>query len=164
MKTLYLVRHAKSDWKNSNTGDFDRPLNDRGMKSAPLIATMLKKKKVLPELVIASPANRAITTAELFCEILGYPKELIRKRMEIYEEGTGTLMKIVQEISDSCKTAMLFGHNPTMTDFSNLLAGNHIDSLVTCGVVRIDMDIKSWKDAAPETGTLVWYEFPRKNH
>lgn len=163
MKTLYLVRHAKSDWGNAHTGDFQRTLNHRGLKAAPYMAALLKEKKVFPELVISSPANRALTTAEFFCEILGYPKELIQQRMEIYEGGAGQLLKIVQQINDNCKTALLFGHNPTMTDFSNLLAGHHIDSLVTCGVVRIDMEIKSWKDAAPGSGNFIWYEFPKKH-
>jgi len=162
MKTLYLIRHAKSDWKNAQTGDFDRPLNERGLKSAPLMATLLNEKKVTPELVITSPANRALTTAELFCEILGYPKELIQQRIEIYEGGAGNLLKIVQQLPDSKNTVMLFGHNPTMTEFSTLLSGNQIDSMVTCAVVRIDMDIESWKDAARNTGKLIWYEFPKK--
>jgi phosphohistidine phosphatase len=162
MKTLYLVRHAKSDWGNAHTGDFQRTLNERGLKAAPYMAALLKHKKVTPELVITSPANRALTTAELFCEILGYPKNLIQQRMEIYEGGSSQLLKIVQQIDEYCKTAMLFGHNPTMTDFSNLLAGHHVDSLVTCGVVRIDLEVTSWKDAAPDTGNLIWYEFPKK--
>ena len=113
MKTLYLVRHAKSDWGNAHTGDFQRTLNHRGLKAAPYMAALLKEKKVFPELVISSPANRALTTAEFFCEILGYPKELIQQRMEIYEGGAGQLLKIVQQINDNCKTALLFGHNPT---------------------------------------------------
>jgi phosphohistidine phosphatase len=164
MKTIYLVRHAKSDWENALTSDFDRPLNARGTKSAPVMASLLKKMDVLPELIISSPANRAITTAELFCEILGYPKELIKQRIEIYEGGSQMLLKIVREMSDSCKIVMLFGHNPTITQFSNLLTGNHIDSLVTCGVVRIDLEINSWKEAAADTGKIVWYEFPKKQH
>jgi phosphohistidine phosphatase len=163
MKTLYLVRHAKSDWENAHTGDFQRPLNQRGLKAAPFMAALLKQKNVIPELVITSPATRALSTAELFCEILGYPKELIQQQMEIYEGGSSKLLKIVQQINDNCRTALLFGHNPTMTDFSNLLAGHHVDSLVTCGVVRIDMEIKSWKDAAPDSGNFVWYEFPKKH-
>jgi phosphohistidine phosphatase len=163
MKTLYLVRHAKSDWGNANTGDFDRTLNQRGMKAAPFMATLLKKKEILPELVITSPANRALTTAELFCEILGYPEEQIQQRIEIYKGGVLDLLKIVQQIPDTCSTAMLFGHNPTLTEFSNLLTGSYIDSLVTCGVVRIDMDIELWKNANPDCGKLAWYDFPKKH-
>ena len=163
MKTLYLVRHAKSSWANANTGDFDRPLNERGLKSATLMAALLKEKKVLPEMIVTSPANRAITTADIFCDTLEFPKVLIQRRIEIYEGGTGNLLNIVQQLPDSGKTVMLFGHNPTITEFSNLLSGHHIDSMVTCSVARIDMAVESWKDAAKNTGKLVWYEFPKKH-
>ena len=84
------------------------PLMNGGLKAAPYMAALLKEKKVIPELVIASPANRALCTAELFCEILGYPKELIQQQIEIYEGGAGQLLKIVQQINDSCNTAMIF--------------------------------------------------------
>jgi phosphohistidine phosphatase len=161
MKTIYLVRHAKSDWGNANTGDFDRTLNERGMKAAPFMADLLKKKGILPDLVISSPAMRAITTAELFCDILNYPKEQIQSRMEIYRGGVLDLLKIVQQIPDTCSSAMLFGHNPTLTEFSNLLAGSYIENLATCGVVRIDLDITSWKNANPDAGKLSWYDFPK---
>ena len=161
MKTIYLVRHAKAG--SAHSGDFDRTLNDVGLKAAHFMAEMLEEKSVVPDLVIASPAIRALTTAEIFCYILGYPKEQIEKRIEIYEGGAGRLLKIVQQIPDNCTTAMLFGHNPTMTAFSNLLSGGGIDSLATCGVARIDLDIKSWSDADAETGKLVWYDFPKKH-
>lgn len=163
MKTIYLVRHAKSDWGNASTGDFDRTLNERGMKNAPVMAARLKKKGILPELIISSPATRALTTAELFCETLGYPEEKIQKRVEIYRGGVLHLLKIVQQIPDTCESAMLFGHNPTLTEFSNLLTGSYTDNLVTCGVVSIDLDIDSWKDANPDGGKLAWYDFPKKH-
>jgi phosphohistidine phosphatase len=163
MKTIYLVRHAKSDWGNANTGDFERTLNTRGMKAAPFMAALLKKKMIAPELVISSPATRALTTAELFCDILDYPKEQIQTRMEIYEGGVLNLLKIIQQIPDTCSSAMLFGHNPTLTEFSNLLGGSYIESLVTCGVVRIDLDIESWKEANPDGGKMIWYDFPKKH-
>ena len=163
MKTIYLIRHAKSDWGNAHTGDFERTLNTRGMKAAPVMAARLKKKKIVPELIISSPATRALTTAELFCDTLDYPQEQIQKRMEIYEGGVLHLLKIVQQIPDACTTAMLFGHSPTLTEFSNLLAGSYIENLVTCGVVRIDLDIDSWKNANPDGGKLIWYDFPKKH-
>ena len=163
MKTIYLVRHAKSDWGNASTGDFDRTLNERGMKNAPVMAARLKKKGILPELVISSPATRALTTAELFSETLGYPEEKIQKRMEIYRGGVLDLLKIVQQIPDLYDSAMLFGHNPTLTEFSNLLTGSYTDNLVTCGVIKIELDIESWKSANPDSGKLIWYDFPKKH-
>ena len=162
MKTIYLVRHAKSDWGNASTGDFDRTLNERGMKAAPFMAARLKQKGILPELLISSPAIRALTTAELFSETIGYPEENILQRIEIYRGGVLDLLKIVQQIPDTCESAMLFGHNPTLTEFSNLLAGSYIESMVTCGLVKIELDIVSWKSANPDSGKLAWYDFPKK--
>ena len=161
MKTIYLVRHAKAG--SAHSGDFDRTLNKVGLKAAHFMAELLEEKSVVPDLVIASPAIRALTTAEIFCDILGYPKEQIEKRIEIYEGGAGRLLKIVQQLPDNCTTAMLFGHNPTMTAFSNLLSGGGIDSLATCGIARIDLDIKTWSDADADTGKLVWYDYPKKH-
>ncbi len=161
MKTIYLVRHAKAG--SAPSGDFDRNLNEAGLKAAHFMAELLEEKSVSPDLVIASPAIRALATAEIFCDILGYPKEQIERRIEVYEGGAGRLLKIVQQISDNCSTAMLFGHNPTMTAFSNLLSGGRIDSLATCAVVQIDLDIKSWSAAKAETGRQVWYDFPKKH-
>ena len=164
MKTIYLVRHAKSDWKNAaHTGDFNRTLNERGMKAAPFMADLLKKKNIIPELVISSPASRALTTAEIFCDILGYPKEQIQQRIEIYEGGVLNLLKVVQQIPENFTTAMLFGHNPMLTEFANLLAGSYIENLATCGVARIDLDIESWKDANPDSGEMIWYDAPKKH-
>ena len=163
MKTIYLVRHAKSGWDNHDLADFDRPLNDRGLKSAPFMAYQLKKKEIKPVLVISSPANRAFTTAEIFCEILEYPRDQIVPRIEIYEGGTTHLLNIVQQIPDNYTTVMLFGHNPTITDFVNLLAGNHIDSMSTCSIVSVDMKIKSWEKAAADTGKIVFHEYPKKH-
>lgn len=163
MKTLYLVRHAKSSWENALQSDFDRPLNERGLKSAPLMAELLKGKNVTPDMIVSSPANRAITTAVIFAGILGYPVEKIMQNMEIYTGRNSALLQIVQTLPDNCSSAVLFGHNPVMTDFSNFMTGEHLDNMVTCGVVRIDMDNCSWKDACERSGKLVWYEYPKKH-
>ncbi len=163
MKTIYVVRHAKAGLGGAHTGDFDRKLDEVGLKAAHFMAELLEEKGVVPELVLASPAQRALSTAGIFCDILGYPKERLETRMEIYEGGAGRLLTILQEIADTSKTVMLFGHNPTMTSFSNLLSEGDIDSLATCGVVRIDLDLEMWREVRPGSGKLVWYEFPKKH-
>ncbi len=162
MKTIYVVRHAKAGLGSAHNGDFDRKLNEVGLKAAHFMAELLEERGVVPELVLASPAQRALNTAEIFCDILRCPKECIEKRLEIYEGGAGRLLTILQKVADTSNTVMLFGHNPTMTSFSNLLAEGDIDSIATCGVVRIDLDIESWSDANPGGGKLIWYEYPKK--
>ena len=162
MKTLYLVRHAKSSWDNANLADFDRPLNKRGKKAAPFMAELMQEKGVSPDLIISSPANRALTTAETFCGTLDYPLEKIEKHMEIYEGGLNHMLQVVRRIPDDHPTAMLFGHNPTLTSFANFISGQHLENIVTCGIVRIDMKNDSWKETMMDSGELVWYEYPRK--
>ncbi|MBV5319700.1 MAG: histidine phosphatase family protein [Chlorobium phaeobacteroides] len=162
MKTLYLVRHAKSSWDNARMTDFERPLNEIGIQSAPIMARLLKEKKVCPDLVIASPANRAITTARIFCDIIDYPEERIETRMEIYQGGAENLLHLIRKIPDNHTTAMIFGHNPTLTDLSNALVKEQIDNLATAGIVRIDFDTNSWKETAAGEGKRVWYETPKK--
>lgn len=162
MKTLYLVRHAKSSWDNANLADFDRPLNKRGQKAAPFMAKLMSENNVQVDRIISSPANRALTTAETFCEVLGYPLEKIEQRIEIYEGGINQMLQIVREIPDSCSSAMLFGHNPTITSFANFISGEHLENIVTCGVVRIDLKTDFWQQTLMDSGKLVWYEYPKK--
>jgi phosphohistidine phosphatase len=163
MKTLYIVRHAKSGWEHGVTTDFDRTLSERGMRTAPLMASVLKEKKVMPDLVISSPANRAITTAKLFCDVLDYPDNLIQQKFELYEGETGALLDTIREIPDSCRTAMIFGHNPSLLEFANLFSGKNLDSLAPCGVVRIDLYVRCWSDSSYSKGKTVWYEMPEKH-
>ncbi len=162
MKTLYLVRHAKSSWDNANLADFDRPLNKRGLKAAPFMANLMRQKEVRPDLVLSSPANRALSTAETFCEILEYPVEKIEQRAEIYEGGLNHILTIVRAIPNTVSAPMLFGHNPTFTIFANFVTGTHLDNIVTCGVVRIAMHVESWQETGIDSGELEWYEYPKK--
>lgn len=163
MKTLYLIRHAKSSWDNADLADFDRPLNKRGQKNAPFMAKLMRENNVQTGLVISSPANRALTTAEIFCEALGYPPEKIEQRIEIYEGGLNHMLDIVRHIPDSHTSVMLFGHNPTITSFANFISGEHLENIVTCGVARIDLKGDSWQQTMMDSGELVWYEYPKKH-
>ena len=163
MKTLYLIRHAKSSWDNANLADFDRPLNKRGQKAAPLMAKLMQENNVQCDRIISSPANRALTTAEIFCEALGYPTEKIEQRIEIYEGGINHMLQIVRQIPESASSAMLFGHNPTLTTFANFITGEHLENIVTCGIARIDMKSDSWQETMMDSGELVWYDYPKKH-
>lgn len=162
MKTLYLIRHAKSSWDNAKLADFERPLNKRGQKAAPFMAKLMLENNVQADLIISSPANRALTTAEIFCEALGYPQEKIEQRIEIYDGGINHMLQIVRQIPDNCSSVMLFGHNPTLTSFANFIAGEHLENIVTCGIVRIDLKSDSWQKTMMDSGKLVWYEYPKK--
>lgn len=163
MKTLYIVRHAKSGWESGIMNDFDRTLSDRGLRTAPVMAKVLKEKKIQPDLMISSPAVRALTTAKLFSVILGYPENRIEEKMELYDAHAGTIFETIRQIPEECRAVMIFGHNPSLLEFASLFGGKKIDSLAPCGVIRIDIEESSWKECTCQSGKNVWYEIPEKH-
>ncbi|MDP8305987.1 MAG: histidine phosphatase family protein [Candidatus Chlorobium antarcticum] len=164
MKTLYLARHAKSGWE-SNCSDFERTLNEKGMKDAPQIAArMVAKGAPIPNILISSPARRALTTAEAFAEAFGIGREKIHMEMGIYHGGADELLELVRSVPDSAEGLMLFGHNPAMSEFADRMARNAPHHLSPCSVVRIDMDVAKWSEAGKEKGETVWHEHPEKTH
>jgi phosphohistidine phosphatase len=162
MKTLILVRHAKSSWENKNVTDFERPLNDRGKRDAPFIADILKKKEIEVNLILSSPATRALTTAQIFAKELGISEKDIIANKSIYEAGRKELLKILQETDDSINNLMLFGHNPGLTYLSNYLCDFETDNLPTCGVISMQLDFDSWKYLGNKSCTFKFLEFPKK--
>ena len=162
MKNLFLTRHAKSSWSNPGLADIDRPLNERGKKAAPFMGKLIVDKGEKPELLISSPANRALSTAKAFGEVMGLVENDIIVNRAIYGAGAQQLLELVQNQDDLHKSIMLFGHNPTFTSFVNMLTGSNIMNVVTCGVVRIDFEYSSWIDIDFGSGRLVYYEYPKK--
>ncbi|MBI5326367.1 MAG: histidine phosphatase family protein [Ignavibacteriae bacterium] len=163
MKTLILVRHAKSSWENAGLTDFDRPLNERGLKDAPQMAKLVKDKGVLPDLIISSPAVRAITTSRLFAKEFKYPLKSIQTNEIIYTTGPKEILNMLSMTDDSKNCVMLFGHNPDMTALANYLSDEDIDNLPTAAVLCIDFYIDSWALLTEETGKVRFYEYPKKN-
>lgn len=161
MKTLYLVRHAKSDWNLLNLDDFDRPLNKRGLRNAPVMAKRLKKRKIKPEVLISSPAERALSTARIFADVFGYSEKKIIKKPTIYEAEIKDLLKVINHIDDKYGSAMLFGHNPTFTDMVNYLTDMELDNLPTCGVVQVEFDVDNWHEISTHQGKLILFEYPK---
>ena len=162
MKNLYLTRHAKSSWGNPGLADIDRPLNGRGKKAAPLMGKLIVDKGENPELLISSPANRAFSTAKEFAKEMGCAETNIIVNRAIYGAGAQQLLNLVQDVDDLYNSIMLFGHNPTFTSFCNMLSGENILNIVTCGVVRIDFEFSSWKNIDFNSGRMIYYEYPKK--
>ena len=163
MKTLYLVRHAKSSWKYPNLDDFERPLNKRGRKSAPIMGKVLKKLKVTPDLVLSSPANRAAMTARIIAASINYPLENIRYSETIYEFSESVLIHVVKQIDDAVNKAMVVGHNPAINGLANYIGDQPIGNIPTCGVFCVELDISSWTKISEHGGKLKFFEFPKKH-
>ena len=164
MYTLYLVRHAKSSRENEGIEDLLRPLGKRGRHDAPLMGKMLHKRNEIPDLIISSPAKRAYSTAKKIAMELKYPKIEILKMDQLYLAGIDDFKEVISVVPQNKKKLMLVSHNFGITDFANQLTGSDISNIPTCGVVRIDLNISSWINAASKGGELVFFEFPGKHY
>lgn len=152
MKTLYLLRHAKSSWDNPGLADYERPLNSRGEKAAPFIGEKMRENEFIPELIISSPAERAKQTARLVKESGRIEAEL-KFDERIYGAGTSTLIDIISSVDDDFRSLMLVGHNPTFESMTSVLTGNY-KSMPTATLAVIDLNIESWIEAEPDCGKL----------
>jgi phosphohistidine phosphatase len=160
VKTLILVRHAKSSWKHPDLPDRLRPLNKRGQRDAPMMGERLAKREIEPDLIVSSPATRAILTAETIAREIDYPEEDIRADERLYGASSFELIKIIQELGDHLDHVMLLGHNPGLTDLANDL-GCDIDNIPTCGVVELEFDIDSWATVGDVDPTHIDFDYPK---
>lgn len=163
MKTLYLIRHAKSSWDNPGQDDVDRPLNERGKKDAPRMGKRLKEREIYPQMIISSHAKRALSTAKRIAKAIGHKKDDIIIENHLYHASEDAIMKIIQRLKDDVNVVFLVGHNPGLTDFINSLRQDDdvLDNLPTCGIIGFRFNIDSWKDIAWESGELLFYDFPK---
>jgi len=162
MKKIILVRHAKSGWDNPDLQDFERPLNKRGKTDAPIMAQILEKYKVFPDLLISSPAVRALTTANIFAETINYPPKKILTDKGIYEKGARYIIKLIANLNNSVNTVVVFGHNPDMTSLASYFVGDYFDNVPTCGIVAIEKDVDDWSKIEDGNSKLLFYEYPKK--
>lgn len=159
-KILYLVRHAKSSWADPELSDFERPLNKRGRHDAPEMGRRIKQRNVLPDLIVCSPAKRALQTLQL----LDLPADTVVYDKRIYEASATTLISIVQALNDRFGSAMLIGHNPSMSGLASQLGGVHIANMPTCAVAAIRLCSNHWNDAGSCSGELLDLDYPKKKN
>lgn len=162
MKTVFLIRHAKSSWKDPSLDDVDRPLNKRGLRDAPFMAKLLKGRGVQPDRLLSSPAKRAHTTATYFAEALGIPPSQIEIRREIYEAFPEDILDLIQELPGALSTVLIFGHNPTFTSFVNKFTEEYIANVPTCGIVHLEAAVDSWGRFDEDNGTVRAFYYPKQ--
>ncbi len=161
MKRLLLVRHAKSSWDSDALTDFDRPLNKRGMSNAPEMAERLLDSNIKLELIVSSPAQRAISTAHAFANVLHVNPENVICHSPLYEAEVMTFYETICQLDDKYNTVALFAHNPGITDFVNTLGLEFIENIPTCGVVSISVDIEKWSDFETASKKNDFFDFPK---
>ena len=162
MKTLFLVRHAKSSWENFGLPDNERPLNERGERDAPEMGKRLASRGVKPDILISSPALRAYSTAVKIAAEIGYPEEKIQTKTKLYVEGVSGMLEIIHSLKSEVDTAMLFGHNPTMTEAVNTLAKTDIGNVPTCGIAEIKFAVESWEEVDAGPGAMQLFDYPKR--
>ena len=158
MKVLYICRHAKSSWQNSNLSDFERPLNERGLKTAPKMAKYLSKQQPLPDTIITSTAQRALHTANIYNEELNIN---LKKEKDLYHIDYMELFHYICSLPAAINSVAIVGHNPGLTNIVNYLTGADIYNIATAGIAAIKFNINHWNEISGQTGELLWYQYPK---
>ncbi|GAB3876899.1 histidine phosphatase family protein [Hymenobacter segetis] len=161
MKTLYLLRHAKSSWSFDELSDQERPLNDRGRDDAPLMGQALAKRRICPDVIVSSPAVRAMSTAVLVAREMQYPHDKIVVESGIYGADVDDFLAILKDLPDSAASALVVGHNPTITETANTLSPSSINEMPTAAVVCLRFECEQWAEVSKVNAEFYFYDYPR---
>lgn len=161
MKTLLIIRHAKAE-SAFTLNDFERPLNDRGKKDAPIIAKRVRQRNINIDAFISSPAKRAKKTAELFCETLGGNTNEIIYISALYHAPAEIFSTVVKEVADTYDCIALFAHNPGITHYVNQLVSDiTIDNMPTCAVFAVKAQGNTWKEFEKAKKEFLFFDYPK---
>ncbi len=163
MKTLLLIRHAKSSWKNPSLSDLQRPLKKRGIDNARDMAGRLQELDVNIEKVLCSPANRATETLEVMTGVLTGWQGKSEILTELYSFDYDEMMLVLRKLDDRWLSVAVVGHNPAVTDLVNFLALENLRNIPTCGVGLLRLDIDHWREMGAGCGRLDHYDFPNSD-
>lgn len=162
MRFLTLVRHAKSSWDYQELSDFERPLNPRGRRDAPVMAARARKLLGRPDQLVSSPASRALSTAQIFAQTLEIGEVEISIQPRLYEADVGTLFTLLRGLDDARGHVMLFGHNPGLSHLALELARCSFDLLPTCAIAHFRLAAPSWSTVTADCGKLLLYTYPKQ--
>jgi phosphohistidine phosphatase len=152
MKTLFILRHAKSSWENADWSDFERPLNERGLEAAPLMGGVMKKNRFQPDIFLSSPARRAEQTAALVKQSSGF-EAAIQFDERIYEASPARLLEVISEQNEKTKSILLIGHNPGLEGLLKVLTGE-LQPMPTAGLAVVDLETDKWSAIDSSKGNL----------
>lgn len=161
MKTIYIVRHAKSSWEHEGIADIDRPLKKRGITDSHMLSKLLNKKISKPEIFLSSSANRALHTAMIFAANFNFPLSNLVIKKSLYSFSDGYLVKSIMALDDALDSAIIFSHDHGINTFVNKYGNKLIPHVPTAGVIGIQFDTKHWKSIKPKHGKTVLVEFPK---
>lgn len=167
MKTLYLLRHAKSSWRDPSLEDDQRPLNKRGERDAPAMAARFALRvssglTPAPERLLCSPAVRARATARAFRKALILAKAARRYDPRLYFQGTQAMLEAIGEFDDTVASVLLVAHNPDLTDLYNRLCADHLEWLPTCALATLQFPVQQWRQLSLVQGEMRDYDYPKR--
>ena len=161
MKTLTLVRHAKSSWKDTSLSDRKRPLNRRGERDAPVMGKRIVEHGIRPSLIISSPATRAWATAKVIANEIGYPNEFLQREDDLYLASLNDILDVIAAQDNGFNHLMVVGHNPGLTDMANFLSPGLTHNLPTAGVVSVQIDRDDWDLRERPNTELLVHDYPK---
>ncbi len=161
MKKFILIRHAKSSWSESSLKDIDRPLNDRGIRDAPLMAQKLFDLLGKVDRIVSSPANRAMSTALVFANAFNVKEEDVDIKEALYHAFPEEVMKVIHGLDNELESVIIFGHNPTFTTLVDSFSKDYIDNMPTCGIAIMESKVENWKEVDSSNTELVSFLFPK---
>ena len=162
MKQLLIVRHGKSSWDYEGVSDIDRPLKEKGINDAYIMAENIRKTGFIPDVFICSPAHRALYTGIIFSRILSVPFTKLWIKESLYLPSSGEIIEILKTVDDGINNVAIIGHNPSLTDLaSHLQDDERIDNIPTCGAVLLSFHITSWKQIGSQKADLEFFIYPK---
>lgn len=162
MKTLLLIRHAKSSWDVPGQNDFERTLNARGLKDAPVMAKRLTERNLQIDLFLSSPAKRAKKTCELFMQELGVDEKTIVLKPELYLAESPVFYNVIKQIDASISHTAVFSHNNGITDFVNQLTKVRVDNMPTCSIFAVKVHSNKWSDFETAEKEFLFFDYPKR--
>ena len=161
MKTLYLVRHASAVERESSMKDSDRVLSTKGQEESKNVAQLFKERAITPELWISSHARRALDTAYIFAEIIGYPRQNILVNKKIYDESSGShFIQLLHNLEEKLPSSIIFGHEPTLSEFASFLIKKYHTGIPKAGILGMVFPVKKWLQIEAGSGLLTMVLFP----
>lgn len=160
MKTLFILRHAKSSWENPDWADFERPLNSRGLDAARFIGALVYERSLNPQIIVSSPAKRAKQTAVLVKEIAEIPKPIVFDE-RIYEASPLALFNLIREFDEKYESVLIIGHNPGFENLVRMLTGESV-SMPTAALAKINLGIEKWSEIETDSNKLEFLIRPKE--
>jgi len=163
-RQLIIARHGKSSWKYDKISDIDRHLKERGIHDAYAMAERLKKSNISPDVIMSSPATRALHTAMIFIRTLNHPLEQVQLHDIFYSGNDQDVLDVIRQAPENVTTLMIFGHNPTFTDLANQFLSGELDNLPTAGMAFLEFETAQWQEIKKSRVVREWTDSPKKKH